>query len=956
MSYAPPDGNHVAINFQDGPYTPPDGNNVAIEFVDGGGPPVDTQYSFPESWASSAFGDHDISNWKNYINPAGWNSLSIPGSAQIYNNARLLRPTAWASQAFGAHLIRNNSHGIWPSGIASKVAFGTHWASLKTRTLRPSGFYSDVYGTGSVSNYTRHLGQAGNIASKVVFGLPEIKNLNRRIDAPGVLGTSFGATAVSLSIRSIQPAPMSTMAFGNPWASFSPRQITPEGIYSTRTGQPSVGGTRYLNPEGFIATRFGTRIIPESQSIYPQGMNTLWGTPYAYNARTIVFPLGFIPNGNEQNRIGSATAYNSRQYLHQQHSPDSEAMGEKFGQWLAIANRNREIRTYGHDSAVIPRQYIENKARPVYPTPWAATLFGNSFVADAIRSVRPEPIDPPYIGRWNAVLNTAKTIKPASISATLFGSPSLENTRRYFNRIGNFDSQVFGYAFVDFSRRSLRVESRHSIGPPSIPLPVIDNLRKYIEPAGRDQAGYGSPFLSIHRNIIYPRFTDQSRYGSPSLRNLTPELYQRGKDSQEFGATGVHLYTRYINYAGVDHQLFGISHIRDKKSIAYPLSWDASRVSTQATIQNLLPDPPITQRIFHSSLFDDYMEIPEPVMNQRSIYPHSTMPMTLFGSTEIHQNVIRVEPGFFDYFSIGTPFVSLKNRFITPDGINLNVSYGRPRFVPHTIWAATDAPAQAITNHGGISFHPVDFPPGGVAPFQGIGVPRVKFTYDVATTSGADSMRTGLPSLILKRHYIRPEGWKLSRVGWHEIPEFIRHVNQYGSPLMQAFGAATVIRAPYLGPQTIYPVGMRELWGQTRIELFNREVKPSGWLSQLMGFSRSGPTYMRQSLWVGAPDWPKIQGFDASRFGASWISLRVREVKPNGGDFFVMDYDLQNFDKRMRVRRGESSGPPSREVHPVGVEDSRNGLPNVRNAVHFIRPDGNSDGFRKGVPIWETLD
>ena len=38
-----------------------------------------------------------------------------------------------------------------------------------------------------------------------------------------------------------------------------------------------------------------------------------------------------------------------------------------------------------------------------------------------------------------------------------------------------------------------------------------------------------------------------------------------------------------------------------------------------------------------------------------------------------------------------------------------------------------------------------------------------------------------------------------------------------------------------------------------------------------------------------------------------------------------------------------------RVLMPGGFVDTRMGTPNVRPGVHFIRPDGNSDQFRKGV-------
>ena len=95
------------------------------------------------------------------------------------------------------------------------------------------------------------------------------------------------------------------------------------------------------------------------------------------------------------------------------------------------------------------------------------------------------------------------------------------------------------------------------------------------------------------------------------------------------------------------------------------------------------------------------------------------------------------------------------------------------------------------------------------------------------------------------------------------------------------------------------------------------------------------------------------EGFDAQIFGAeSWVSHRVREVRGEGYDAFLSEYDLLAFDKRMRVMRGAAGGPsvkPARSLAAVGFEGFASSTPNARLAVQYIRPDGNADQFRKGA-------
>lgn len=119
-----------------------------------------------------------------------------------------------------------------------------------------------------------------------------------------------------------------------------------------------------------------------------------------------------------------------------------------------------------------------------------------------------------------------------------------------------------------------------------------------------------------------------------------------------------------------------------------------------------------------------------------------------------------------------------------------------------------------------------------------------------------------------------------------------------------------------------------------------------------MGASGSGPVYMRQRLWVGEPDWPRMQGFDASGYGEHWISYKVREIKAEGGDHLLMDYDLQDFANRMRVEIPwwEQPAPDQPdEVLAEGFGGHGTGVPNVKNTVQIITQDGNAEVFRKGA-------
>ena len=117
-----------------------------------------------------------------------------------------------------------------------------------------------------------------------------------------------------------------------------------------------------------------------------------------------------------------------------------------------------------------------------------------------------------------------------------------------------------------------------------------------------------------------------------------------------------------------------------------------------------------------------------------------------------------------------------------------------------------------------------------------------------------------------------------------------------------------------------------------------------------MGSSRGDSPYQWQTLHVG-PLMPTIPaGFLAEKFGTAWVSMRVRGVELGGWDALEIGYDPAKFAERLRVRNAYvPPGPPAQAVTPMGIGMIKAGVPNVRPGVHYIRPDGNADQYRKGA-------
>ena len=105
---------------------------------------------------------------------------------------------------------------------------------------------------------------------------------------------------------------------------------------------------------------------------------------------------------------------------------------------------------------------------------------------------------------------------------------------------------------------------------------------------------------------------------------------------------------------------------------------------------------------------------------------------------------------------------------------------------------------------------------------------------------------------------------------------------------------------------------------------------------------------MWQGLRVGELVKGNYGGFENEAFGNTFISLKIRNVEAQGFESFVTEYDYTQFDKRMRVIRKDLP-KPSLSIQPMGIDTLNTGVPNIKPAVHYIRPDGNADQYRKGA-------
>jgi hypothetical protein len=950
-----------------------------------------TQNLFPASVThESVFGDIRLDNTTFLVTPEGIVSLEVSNWALCENNRRILWVTGIGHHAGGSVQIYNVTPSLFPTAVTLPNSVSTAAnVGFHRRYLTPPGVVQPGTGTPSLSKTPQidPPGFAGTQGIPIIWfrqrtleakgvGTQAFGNTNlwfryRYVAAKGSAADHYGALSVTHQHRTLLATDFASGAVSAPTIEAANRTLLPSGIAAFHASSHMVGGLRFLNPVGYDAALFGARIIPTIHQVYAQGFAGNYGDPTLRNATSVIYPPGFLTAGQQPaDRWGTPKSHSTHHYVVLVYDSDSALNPPQWPQWTRIENRNRISRIQGYDQSVMGIPQIDNNARPLYPIsglPPASSDFNqDGMVAYRVRYLALDGLEAPYMSSWGTLHNDAFVIAPAGLNAAEQGKASVVNTRRVFSRIGNVETAVLGYPMVAQRVRELTFESRYSIQPPILHLPEVKLYTRYIDAIGGDLSGIGGVFLEIHWTLITPRWTLQNLYGYADVRNLTPELPTRGTNMEVFGAAFLRLQWRAIEATGDNAQLMGKPAIADRKRTLRHSGVSAGAVGDKLTVVALGSPPYSTQYIRLDSVtlsegagsqtegggigIGEDGQIGVPILNQQVLYVSQVESASLFGSPLITANSIRVEPGLQER-NLGEPMVTLFIRRLTVAayGDTDVLQPSKCRVSPHTIYAVMDAPQQAIDNHQAqISLHYVDGlnkTPGTV--FGTAQVTNQNREVKISNLEGAGTVSRATVELL--RHYLSPPGFTSLRSGWHSIPGDLT-LEHRESKDFSAFGEHEIGHGPYLGPQSIAGRGLDSFTCDApQIALFNRSVVPAGTDTCQMGESGLNDSpFMWQNLHVGERIPNTVQGFAMQSFGEAWITARVRELQAQGFDAFLCTYELAAFDKRMRVSKPETKRA-SDTITPVGIYAFSSAVSDIQAAVHFIRPDGNADQFRKGA-------
>ncbi|WP_336938045.1 hypothetical protein [Acinetobacter modestus] len=903
------------------------------------------------------FGDILIKNKNKYIYAAGFLAQELSIWTNIETNLRVISNSSFDSSKFGLNTIKNKTPSIQPvgfdsfSGLSAHVGYRIRFilpngfdlkkfgeAKLtKPPELKSSGFNSNEFGNAYISNKVRYISVSGS--SSFSSGSQTAWFKVRSLKQIGSLINEFGQPRVEHSARNIYTLGTDHAVFShNSWFSYGKRKIEPLSIYVNFASNHLVGGTRYIHQNGFVATLFGARIIPEIQNIYTIGFSNLVGSHLIDSKKKYVQTKGFISVGTEpQHRWGNTKVNNLRQYITQLYDSESGLVPPKMNGWTNIQNKNRIIGAIGNNLSKVSKPNIENKARQLLTIGFDAHSVSIPMISDKIRHIRSDGFDSSYLARWSIVRNSARVISTKGKDSQIFGYSGITNTRRYFQRIGRFESLEMGLPFIADRIRTLTFERRYTIGPPIIPLPKVELLKRYIDEVKLGEVtNFGNSSLTIHFNKITPRWVLQDRYGIPIIKNLTPELLTVGHSSEVHGNANLRTQWRELSQKGIVHSLFGRSDISFKTKKITTFSYDFLRFGLNINIIKSGAPPYVTQFVYlniqhgatgtvSSNSNGDGIEIPTnqvpaPTLRTNTVNVRQYSHFTEFGLVKIYANTIRVEPGYQD-MTIGDHKISLKNIQIKTQGIESSVIFGdpiiNPRFIRVNSFISTE--------------------------FSTI---KVNYFHRRINVIGNLQSKFDLHKIDLKKKIVKPNGFNAYRTGWNMFSHDLV-LEQFDSNDSQEFGVSTI--SFLKGRQIVNTLGIYALQsGHCNVDNQNKDIRLVGFDSLKMGNAlQNDKPFMWQGLRVG----PLITGnygdFESLEFGSSMISLKIRELKLSGFDSFVCDYELSNFNKRMRVTR-TNIPKPVKYLSPVGFDAFSQGVPNIKPAVHYIRPDGNADQFRKG--------
>lgn len=811
---------------------------------------------------------------------------------------------------------------ILPGGIAPPPLTGpqaerevpTPWVSFRVRYATPDGIAPGAVPNHTITHYTQYTDLAGRGPHTWASGTPRIE----------------------YKVRYIEPPFLTTSIFGTPLIAFI-QVIEPTGW----------GESSWVSEDARLDINL-QRLLHHSGAADPAG----YGIAGVVNQYHLI-----VPEGWTSGELNFPIVFNYNQHLLVQPYQGTNSDPTGWANYAPFVENT--IRTLGPGGWMSSKfsvigNWIYNTAVPITPAGLDATIWGpDTFIAHRIRYVASSGWDSFYSTNYAVIYNDARVLAPAGISPiSAVGTPSqILNLDRTFAHYFPYGGETFGTAFI--ADRIRYVASGLFYAVPS-GFPEV-RLNPYpIAPAGIAPPPSSAATVYEHFTTFKPFSVNVHPVpwvGEPFVQNRNKTITTYPSDQSQYGRPQIFNYIQSITVPAGPQTIWGPIVISRRTRTLFVAPISVPVFSTIHQIRNDSPDPPSVQRTEPGSIYigsdSNVGIVPAPTTRLATIYP-AGIDAAGYGTPTLTFNTIELTQGIFNLVQVGEPTLSAV-QYLYPKTIpwpasdyagSSDLNNSKPRVTPHTIYAPSSdqATPQANTNN------PASFVPHVItAPdadgtyslghgWPWFGRPTVSNYYrtigPVPNHEGSSAplgpaTRYGTPEIENRLRYIYPTPVRAGYFGWVvflNVPQYV-DLNPFsdGIPPLNAFGGLTVAPPPMYVQPEILPVGsILTLWGQARVELFDREVRPTGIPH------RGNPEQNLTNPWgtalVGYPRVYTLGGYDMTLWGNTWVSHYTRSFEFQGWlSSTLPDEDLGSFALRMRVTQRNIPG----------------GIPSIRSTTKF---------------------
>lgn len=978
-AYVAPQGNHVAFNLtrDEDDITPPVGDVSFVypegfeAFADG---ELVIRLQYRQVRVASVVSTLRVSNpvaynFTSYIHPYGLQAgttgatsfqlknrplspYSIPatgdGDSRVGNASAILKnrfvyPKPLPSTLFGSGkvmLFRRfiTVASVPVSGASSK--FGSPYVLAFKQYLYPATIYPGPF-SGTLRIEDRAFYPKLEGINSLVFGKIDVGHEVRTVRGDGFLSQAFGASRINTRARSVYPAFIYSMIFGVPWVSRGERTVYPAG----RPSEERVAGG-----QTFVARSIRPLILG---GIAPQTV-----TPYhdIRDARRFVKPFS-LPVTSQV--IGGDVEAWVRS-LRVARWNDSDTPTTRYGE-AVIGLRNRtlfpsSVNQWRIGVGVTVHYFVAD----VDLAGLGSQLhFGATLIAYRIRTVFTVGVNPGVVGQYVHVRNAAFAVRQAGIGDTVAYSymHNVRNLNRYMRApsITRVDYEsVFGRAFI---AAGIRTVYPFDIRPAQyVPQTHwVSYLHRRVTPvaitppsiAGKRET---EVYERFNRVKVFWKEVRGSSWGDAVVANRNRAVRPHGYDYSEFGNQKIESYIRTLITVGFAPPVVPCPHIADRRQFVdiWRFSWASSVLSEEARVRNLMPDPPWTREIQLEGWYKQ-QAWGQVIVRLMSIQNVGALPPIGVGIPTFLRNTIIVDTGIVNYdwggATVAGPIYVSVGSLRGGGEAGLSIVPESARFSPFNIYApAGEETPEDYRPEKPDDPHPVDgrmyFIPDAagfdITKDKGGWVPRPRVEHFHRIIAIRYAVANGVVSLYAQvrlayipkmPQYLRIEGWRQSRVGWHEFGPYTLEVKAIGFDRVM-YGRPKVVELPLFNREVkVYSLGVAFEGGRHTVDFYNRYVKAKGEATALYGTPTVWFRVRGVQLQGGIAPTNKISALD-------WVSNYIRTVEARGWDAFNPQTAFEELETRV-VNQYIGDVINAQSLVPGAV-----GLADVDRYTKYVSPRG----------------